>query len=267
MNKEDQVLVSIIMNCHNGEKYLKESIDSVIDQTYSNWELIFFNNLSDDNSLSILELYNDKRIRIFNSKNFLNLYEARNEAIKKCSGKYICFLDTDDLWLSDKLQKQVLFMESNPIYSMVYSNYYNYFQEKKKTDIKYKNILPEGKITDKLLKHYFIGILTIMIKRKIFETNSFDSKLNVIGDFEFFISLSLEKKIGCIQKPLAIYRIHKNNFSKKNYNIYIRELSNWIKVNNKFFKNKGISLFYQKYFLFKLRIKNIIQKLFMIKSF
>ena len=76
-------LVSVIMNCHNGEKFLNESVKSVINQTYQNWELIFFDNLSNDNSKKILQSFRDKRIKYFNSKKFLDLYAARNLAIEK----------------------------------------------------------------------------------------------------------------------------------------------------------------------------------------
>ena len=93
-------LVSIIMNCHNGEKYLKKSIKSVISQNYKNWELIFWNNQSKDNSKKIFKLFNDKRLKYFESKKFQKLYEARNSAIKNAKGEYICFLDTDDWWVN-----------------------------------------------------------------------------------------------------------------------------------------------------------------------
>ncbi len=78
--------VSIIMNCHNGEKYLNKSISSIINQSYKNWELIFFDNKSDDDSKKILKNFRDNRIKYFKSKKFLKLYEARNLAIKKAQG-------------------------------------------------------------------------------------------------------------------------------------------------------------------------------------
>ena len=91
-------LVSVIMNCHNGEKYLKESIKSLMSQTYKNWELSFWDNNSLDNSKKILKEIKDKRIKYFKSEKFQNLYHSRNLAIKKAKGKYVGFLDVDDLW-------------------------------------------------------------------------------------------------------------------------------------------------------------------------
>ena len=100
-------LVSIIMNCHNGEKYLNEAICSVLSQTYENWELIFWDNQSTDKSSVIVQKYKDTRIQYFYAETYTRLGEARNHAIKKSQGEFIAFLDCDDLWMSTKLEKQI----------------------------------------------------------------------------------------------------------------------------------------------------------------
>ncbi len=258
MMKDNSLIVSIIMNCHNGETFLKQSIDSIINQSFKNWELIFFDNVSDDNSLEIVDSFNDKRIKVFKSEKFINLYHARNEAIQKAKGKYICFLDTDDYWERNKIEEQVNFLENNRNFEMVYSNFYTI----KKDNTKYiqnNYNLPEGKIVKDLLKKYSIGILTACIKKKIFENILFDEKTNIIGDFDFFVKLSCDYNIGCIQKPLAFYRDHENNLSKKKLGVYINELNYWIKNNNKRYKKLGISLINIKILLFKLRLKNFLK--------
>ena len=91
-------LVSIIVNCHNGQEYLYECLKSITKQTYENWELIFWDNHSSDLSSKILKSFKDKRIKYFKSNKFTSLCLARNLAIKKAGGKYITFLDTDDIW-------------------------------------------------------------------------------------------------------------------------------------------------------------------------
>ena len=88
----DQPLISIIMNCHNGEKYLKDSIKSILDQTYQNWELIFYDNNSNDKSKQIFFEFRDKRLKNFYSQKTLKLYKARNLAINQSKGTYISFL-------------------------------------------------------------------------------------------------------------------------------------------------------------------------------
>ena len=254
-------LVSILMNCHNGEKYLSESIKSVLSQTYKNWELIFFDNLSTDNSKNVLIKFRDKRIKYYKSRKFLRLYQARNEAIKKTKGKYICFLDTDDIWKKNKINTQVNFMEKNNNYNIIYSNFYTFNQEKKKLFIQHNYKLPSGFITKKILKKYPIGILTACVKKTIFDKKIFKKKYDIIGDFDFFVNVSISNKIGCIQKPLAIYRLHDANFSKTKLKIFIKEMSQWIKDNHEFFKLKKINLIYQRIYILKLKFKYLISKI------
>ena len=103
----NEPLVSILMNCYNGQEYLREALNSIINQQYKNWELIFWDNQSKDNSIKIFSDYKDKRFKLFRAEKHTVLYEARNLAIKKTSGELIAFLDTDDIWLPDKLTKQV----------------------------------------------------------------------------------------------------------------------------------------------------------------
>ena len=260
MPKENKINVSIIMNCHNGETFLRQSVQSIINQTYKNWELIFFDNFSNDNSLKIINSFNDSRIKVFKSEKFINLYHARNEAIKLTKGRYICFLDTDDYWKEEKIEQQIKFLDKNKEYVMVYSNFYT-IKNKKTEYIQNNYNLPEGKITRDLLKKYSIGILTTFIKKEIFENNLFDEKTNIIGDFDFFIRLSCEHNIGCIQKPLAFYRDHSDNLSKKKLETYVNELGNWIRNNEQKFREIGISLIYIKILLYKLRLKNFLKKL------
>ena len=260
--KKNDKIVSIIMNCHNGEKFLNYSIKSILSQTYKKWELIFFDNCSDDKSIENVRRYKDKRIQIHSSKKFLKLYHARNEALKKTKGKYICFLDVDDYWEITKLEKQVNFLENNLQYSMVYSNFFIYHQNKKKKYNQPDFACLNGNITNRILKKYNIGaILTACIRRNIFNKIFFNKNFNIIGDFDFFIRLSLISKISCIKEPLANYRLHNNNYSTKKIDEHIEELKFWLKKNKKKFKKLRMSLFYQKVYLIKLRIKYLIKKM------
>ena len=122
---KNEPLVSIIMNCYNGGKYLEESLKSIINQSYQNWELIFWDNLSSDNSKKIFEKYKDKRFKYFISDKHSILYHARNLAIQKANGDFISFLDTDDIWLKDKLDKQIKLFSDDSI-GLVYGNYWRY---------------------------------------------------------------------------------------------------------------------------------------------
>ena len=246
-------IISIIMNCYNGEAFLNEAINSITKQTFENWELIFFDNNSIDKSEKIAKSFKDSRIKYFKSDRLLNLYDARNLAVKKTNGDYISFLDTDDMWTKDKLEKQINFIKKNSNYKILYSNYYVLKNNEKQ--IMYKNELPSGFITQKLLDFYGIGINTAFLDKSIFDQYNFKKDLNIIGDFDFFIKTSKKFEIGYISDPLTFYRIHENSFTKKNYKMYINELSNWIRENEKTLLKNNYSLKKQKFYVIKLKIK------------
>ena len=105
-------LVSIIVNCFNGEKYLRDALQSVLKQTYKNWELIFWDNKSFDNSKKVFLEFLDDRFKYFISEKHTTLYEARNNAIKQSKGEVIALLDVDDWWIDNRrLEKQVDFFK------------------------------------------------------------------------------------------------------------------------------------------------------------
>lgn len=108
-------LVSIIVPVYNAEKYIKDTIGTVIQQTYTNWELLLIDDCSKDNSESIILDYakKDKRIRYIKLEQNGGAAVARNKGIEEAKGKYICFLDADDKWANEKLDKQLLFMKEN----------------------------------------------------------------------------------------------------------------------------------------------------------
>ena len=99
INSNNYPLVSIIMNCYNGETYLADALKSIISQTYKNFEVIFWDNQSHDNSAFIYKSFKDKRLKYYYAKKHTSLYRARNLALKKTRGEFIAFLDTDDVWL------------------------------------------------------------------------------------------------------------------------------------------------------------------------
>jgi glycosyltransferase involved in cell wall biosynthesis len=257
LNKK-KPLISIIINCYNGERYLKNSIQSVLNQSYNNWELIFWDNKSTDSSKKIALSYKDKRVKYFFSKKFTGLYQARNLAIRKAKGEFICFLDTDDWWVKNKLLEQVKLIKKKNDISFIYSNFYIYNQKKKIKLLRSIKKLPSGKITQHLLNNYQIGILTVMIKKKYFNKKKFNKKYSIIGDFDYFINLSIKNKMYYHDKPLAYYRIHQKNFSN-NHNIYINEWSRWLTDNSRKFKKLGYSLNQIYINMFKLKVKKFLR--------
>ena len=236
-------LVSIILNCYNGETYLQESLESIENQTYSNWELIFWDNQSTDRSKEILFNFfkkkkNKRKVKYFRAKKHSNLYSARNFAVSKSKGEFIAFIDADDVWDINKLNNQIKLFEDKEV-DVVYGNLWIRKEKFKKKKKFIKNKLPEGFIFKDLIKKYCVGIVTAVIRKKIFKNNKkiFNKNYNIIGDFDLFIRLSKKYKFKAIQEPVATYRLHDKNLS--NNKNEISELKYWLLQNKKFF-NKNL---------------------------
>lgn len=158
-------LVSIITPSYNSSKFIKDCVASVFSQTYKNWEMIIVDDCSKDNSKEIISELStkDKRIKpIFLAKN-VGAAEARNTAIRQSKGKYVAFLDSDDLWNPKKLEKQLSFMYENEI-AFSYTNYQ--FMSENGEDLSNIISAPEKITYDSYLKNTIIGCLTVIIDRE-----------------------------------------------------------------------------------------------------
>jgi glycosyltransferase involved in cell wall biosynthesis len=240
--------VSVIINCFNGQEYLRFCIESVLNQSFKNWEIIFWDNRSTDKSCEIIKSYKDKRIKYFKAKKHTLLYEARNLALKKANGKFITFLDVDDFWHKDNLKIKVRSLRGRT-YSFAYSNFTLF------NDIigKYKNInikQNNGNQLEQILKSYNIGFLTTIFKKEIFHDFKFNAKYHIIGDFDFIFRILTKHKFLFIKDKLCYYRIHGNNESRKKKKLHISELMHFINC------NKNTKLAQKKNFRYVENLKN-----------
>lgn len=208
-------LFSVIMNCRNSARYLREAIDSVRAQTIADWEIVFLDNESTDESPAIAQGYGDPRIRYVRNAPMVSLGEARNLALKHARGTYISFLDCDDVWLPELLAEQKRVFESDSKISFVHGSYHTLHEPQG-----YERLVSPaaGKSSDELgrqLSHYQIGILTASVRRDILESQSewFDPALTLAEDVDLFLRLIAVSKGGYFDRPLAKYRIHGNNLS------------------------------------------------------
>ena len=119
---ENNGLVSIVMPSYNSEKYIKDSIESVLNQTHSNWELLIVDDCSEDQTVEIVKSFKDERIKLFQNQANSGAAISRNWALREARGKWIAFLDSDDIWLPNKLEEQLKFMIENN-YSFTYTDY------------------------------------------------------------------------------------------------------------------------------------------------
>ena len=257
-------LVSIIINCYNGEAYLKKCIESILRQTYNKWELIFWDNKSNDSSKKIFLSFKDKRLKYFLTKKFTNLYAARNMALKKISGDIIMFIDTDDEWLPNKIMEQLKIFKRKKV-DIVCTNFFRekYFLFKLKLTKISKRPSQLISINDNL-KNYIIGWSTIAIKKKVFnlKIKNFNEKLFMISDYEFIMNHSLNKKIYYINKPLVLYKEHPNQLSRK---LFFDQINQFIIWYDNFARKKKISgsknfKYLQKRYNFLKSIKEVRDK-------
>ena len=212
--RDNSPLVSIVMNCYNGDHFLKEAIDSIYAQSYTNWEIIFWDNGSSDDSAKIAKSY-DARLKYFFASNTTPLGEARNLALKKVSGEYIAFLDCDDRYLPDKLFMQVEKMKSGQ-YAMCYGGVI--VINESGHEIRRDNILDmEGKFFDQLLLRYNINMQTVMIRRSILlgADLSFNPTLKFSPDYDLFMRIAIDNAICSVSNYLVEYRKVKDSLTTK----------------------------------------------------
>lgn len=204
-------LVSVAMPLYNCENFVLDSVQSVLSQTYVNWELIIIDDKSTDHSYSIVKELadNEPRIQLHQLKSNKGAAEARNYAIELAQGKYIAFLDSDDLWLPEKLEKQIGLMEKENIL-LSHSSYCTIDEQGRTTGIfNAKEIVTY----DDMLKTSFIGTLTTVYNAKELGKYYFEK----IGHEDYVMKLQMLKKVkfaeGIIE-PLAKYRLVSNSLSR-----------------------------------------------------
>lgn len=217
---QTQPLISIIINCYNGARYLKQAFDSVYAQTYQNWEIIFWDNCSTDESADIVKCY-DRKIKYYCGDKNIKLYAARNKALEQCTGEYIAFLDCDDLWLPRKLELQVnAALKHNA--AMVYSSY-DYIDAIDNISIGHKVKKSKGHLLSKNIRRYEVGILTALVRKSVIMDNNlrFDDQLNFCGDSLLFFQVLARGVAVSLSSKLAVYRKHLQSLSHKMHTLEI----------------------------------------------
>jgi len=221
--------IDIILPNYNSSKFLKQTLNSIIIQTYKNWKLIIIDDCSDDKTKNILKKYlKDKRIKIFWLKKNNGAGFCRNYGIKKSKSPYVAFIDSDDVWKKNKLEKQIIFMKKNN-FSFSYTNYET-FGEKKKI------IIPPLRFDYKsFINNTSIGTSTMMVKRKELRNIKFTNS-KICEDYYFKCKLLKRVKFAfCLNKFLTRYRIRHNSMQSSNIkNIF------WIWKINRDFNKLGI---------------------------
>lgn len=210
---ESKPLVSILMNCYNGEKYLKEAIDSIYAQTYQNWEIIFIDNCSTDSSAKIAQSYSEGRLKYYKTNQNIPLGGARNWGLQFVQGSFLAFLDVDDMWMSNKLEIQIAKMlEDRTWLSFSSVERINELGKQIRVDFIGEN---EHLLCKQLFK-YSINMQTVVIDLTKVSVD-FDTTLSYAPDYKLFMSVIAQSNNHAtgIKQVLAKYRVHSNSLSYK----------------------------------------------------
>jgi teichuronic acid biosynthesis glycosyltransferase TuaG len=254
-------LVSVIITNYNGEKYVKKAITSVKNQTYNNIELIIVDDASTDGSQAIIkELCSSNDLIIFNKNNTGLPAKSRNFGLKKVSGKYVCFLDSDDYWKPDKITKQLTIIKKYNLHgigcrstiigrisilSKIYKIFYNKFNAKKTVN----NILISNGVP----------LSSLMLSRTslLFDESPLYYSVEDL-DYQLSYLIKYNTQIHLLEEPLIFYRVHEKNISNNMVNIFNK--FNVIVKHKKSITNKDFKLAINKHFnyYYKCIIKNII---------
>ena len=206
-------LVSIIMPAYNCEKYITEAIASVVNQTYPNWELIVIDDGSQDNTINIVEglALKDKRINLCQNEHNIGVSKTRNKGISIAKGQWIAFLDSDDCWAPEKLERQLCISEKHKDVEFIFSA--SHFMDE--NGGLYKWIMPVPKVVTyrDLLKHNVISCSSILISRQCLGNNRMISDA-IHEDFALWLEILKNGTIAYgINEPLLIYRVSSNSKS------------------------------------------------------
>ncbi len=205
-------LVTVVMPVYNAGKYVHPAIESILNQSYSNLEIIVINDGSTDNSKNTILNFEDPRLRFFENPGNLGIVRTRNRGLDEAKGKYIAVMDSDDIALPDRIKIQVDFLENNPEYGMCAS----YFQTIDGNDKILKTAhfpTNDRDVRSNLLVHNCICHSTVMMRVELAKEIKYETEFDVIEDYLLWYKISRVTKIINLPVYTTYYRVHGNNIS------------------------------------------------------
>lgn len=221
-------LVSIIMPAYNAERTIAESIKSVLNQTYIHWELLIINDGSKDNTSNIIKSIKDNRIILIEQENG-GVAKARNNGIQNAKGKYVAFLDSDDLWLEEKLDRQIKHLAISQC-KLSYSKTLCFKDNPNQTSDCLVTVALNFEDKDKILIYDFIPILTVLVEKNILdEVGYFDETLQGTEDWDLWIRILQKHDALYLDDFLTKYRISSTGLSGNLEKHFLEEEKVWKK--------------------------------------
>jgi glycosyltransferase involved in cell wall biosynthesis len=204
--------VTVLMSVFNGEQYLKEAIDSVLNQTYTDFDLLIINDGSTDNSLAIIQSYKDPRIKLINNDQNLGLINSLNKGIGLIHSDYIIRMDSDDICLSNRIEVQVNFMDTHPEVGVSGSHY---FQLKESKHFEIDLPLSSEEIKAFLIFNCPLAHPTTIIRKQVLDTYHIKYETGYLysEDYHFWLQLSKVSQLRNLKESLIYYRMHPNQIT------------------------------------------------------
>lgn len=216
--------VSVIMNCYNSAAHLREALDSVFSQTFTDWEIVFWDNCSVDDSAAIAKSYGP-RVRYFRAETTTPLGAARNLALEHATGNYLAFLDCDDEWLPTKLEKQVALFEANPQVGLVCTDT-EMFSQQGTLSCLFATASPvRGHVFRELMKQQWISMSSAMLRKEALESldHWFDESLSMCEEADVFYRIAKTWELDHVAEPLSRWRVHEVNTTFRKFGAFADE--------------------------------------------
>lgn len=257
--------VSVVITSYNYDKYIKDAIESILNQSYFDFELVIIDDCSTDNSVKIIKQFEDERIKFIQNEENLGLKSSMQKAISYCSGEWIAFLESDDLWLPDTLEKRLACAEKYPQVGIIFNDVLEFGDEdwllavKNNFDrvrkILSKKTFPKNIFYDINVHNLILTFSSVMIKRELFENVSFETPIDALLDWWLYIHIAYNTEAYYMKDKLTKWRQHKQSYimRKKKSKFKMANIEAYLDV----YKTKNLGVKFLPFLVF-----SIVQMLF-----
>ena len=252
--------ITVLMPVYNAEKYLREAIESILNQTFQNFEFLIINDGSTDKSLEIIKEYKDNRIKIINNEKNLGIVKTLNKSIELASGKYIARIDADDLSLPERFEKQVEFLEKNPDVVLV-GTAFNIIDGNNKIIQKKNPPTSHQEIKKSLIRVNPFCHSSIMFRKEICQQiGSYDENWQDVEDYELYFRIAKRFKMANLDQILVSWRVSPSSICFTRTNIQRKKV---LKLQLNIIKERQYSSFCYLYCLYPyyLKIRSLLVRI------
>lgn len=257
--------VSVVITSYNYDKYIKDAIESILNQSYFDFELVIIDDCSTDNSVKIIKQFEDERIKFIQNEENLGLKSSMQKAISYCSGEWIAFLESDDLWLPDTLEKRLACAEKYPQVGIIFNDVLEFGDEDLLLAVKNnfdrvrkilsKKTFPKNIFYDINVHNLILTFSSVMIKRELFENVSFETPIDALLDWWLYIHIAYNTEAYYMKDKLTKWRQHKQSYimRKKKSKFKMANIEAYLDV----YKTKNLGVKFLPFLVF-----SIVQMLF-----